>query len=421
VDRIKKLLQSQTAKDALISFVGLGITAVIGLVYTVVLARVLGPEKFGVFSAITALIAIIYSLGDLGIASTLINLIPKLHENRQVLINTSFWFEIVIGVIILIIFGVFSIFNKDIIPGSLSGQLLLAGIIAFNYLLINFAQGIFTAERKFVSYSLSQIIDAGIKITLILILLYSSKLSITTAFFANVISTIIALLITFSRELVKIKWQFDKPIITKIFHFAKWIAISKVFSVFVSRIDVIFLNLLSSSYQAGIFAAANRITLFFALLVSSLGSVITPRFSGFNSKDKIISYIKKLTLLIGVISFLMILSALLANPIIKFVFGDKYLSAVPIFQALTIAMIPFMFTLETASALVYSFNRPDYMAKLTAIQVTAMVILEIFLIPRIGAFAPAIALGITNLFVLFVTSAKLHRLLKSNEGINAVQ
>jgi O-antigen/teichoic acid export membrane protein len=415
VEKLRKILRSQTIKDTFVSFIGLGFTAIVGFLYTVILARVLGPERFGVFSAITALVAIVYSLGDLGITSALINFIPKLKESRQVLINTSFWFEYIVGLIVILTFGIFSIFHNSIIPGSLAVQLLLAGNIAFNYLLINFAQGIFTAERKFVRYSISQIIDAGIKITLVFILLSVSKLSISTAFFANVISTIIALLITFGHDLSIIKWQFEKPIFTKMFHFAKWIAVSKTFSVFTARIDIILLNLMLGSFQAGIFSAASRITLFFSLLISSLGSIVNPRFSSFDTKAKIKAYMWKLTHLIGGISLFMVLSVILAEPIIKIVFGDKYLSAIPVFQVLTLAMIPFMFTLITIPALTYSFSKPSFIAKLTAVQVFIMISLDLIFIPRFGAFAPAIALGVGNTLVLITSIIKLKSLFARNE------
>ena len=415
MDKLKKLLSSQTIKDTSISFVGLGITALIGFVYTVILARYLGPEQFGVFSAVTALIAIVYSLGDLGIASSLINFIPKLKDLRSKLINTSFWFEVAIGSVILILFSIFAIFHQTIVPGSLANQLLIAGVLTLNYLFIGYIQGVFTAERRFVSYSLSQIIDATIKIIIVFILLAMSRLTIETALLANIVSTIISLLITFGKELLRIKPSFDKGIFHKLFHFAKWIAVTRIFSVFISRIDVILLNLLSSSFQAGIFAAANRITFLFSLLVSSLGSVISPRFSGFDNKHKVISYIKKLLGLISLISVLMLTAAIFAKPIINIVFGDKFVLAIPIFQALTISMIPFIFSLATTPALIYTFNKPKFVARMTALQVISMICIELVLIPSLGSFAPPIALGITNTIVLVVSATKLLSLLKDEK------
>ncbi len=415
MEKIKKILLSSTIKDTFISFTGLGITAVIGFVYTIVLARMLGPETFGVFSAITALIAIIYSLGDFGISSALINFIPKLKGKRQILINTGFWFEFIIGFFALIIFGIFSIFHTIVIPSSLAEQILLGGIIAFNYILISYAQSIFTAERKFITYSLSQIIDAGIKIIIVIILLSTSKLSISTALLANIISSLFALLITFGRELFTIKWQFEKSIIGKMFHYAKWLAVSKLFSVFIARIDVILLNLMMGSFQAGIYAAASRITLIFSLILSSLGSVINPRFSSFDTKKKIWKYMQKLFFLIGSICIAMTIIVLFAKPIINIVFGDKYIAAIPVFQALTIAIIPFMFTLITIPALTYSFNLPSFVAKLTIIQVIVIIITDIVLIPITGAYAPAIALGLGNLIILIASALKLRFLFLHHE------
>lgn len=412
MEKIKKLIMSQTIRDTMVSFVGLGFTAVVGFVYTIILARILGPEQFGVFSAVSALIAIIYSLGDLGIAASLINYIPKLRDKKAILVSTSFWFEVFIAILIMLIFSGFAIFYEKIVPGSLPSQILIAGILAVNYFFIGYLQGIFTADRRFVEYSLSQIIDAGLKIIIIFFLLNSSRLSIESAILANVISTLISLIYCFSKEKKYINQRFDRNIFNQIFHFAKWIAVTRIFSVFISRIDVILLNLLSGSFEAGIFSAANRITFLFALLVSSLGSVINPRFSGFDDKKKTLIYIKKLFGLIALIAVFMLAASLFAKPIINIVFGDKYTSAIPVFQALTVAMIPFIFSLATTPAIIYTFNQPRFVARLTVVQVILMVIFEIILIPRFGSFAPPIVLGITNTFVLLVTGIKLNSLLK---------
>ena len=414
MDRLKKLLLSQTIKDTLISFLGLGFAAVVGFFFTVILARYLGPEQFGIFSAVTAPDSIVYSLGDLGIAASLINFIPKLKDKRNELINTTFSFEIFVGAIILVIFVGFSIFHESIIPGSLGKQILIAGALAINYLLISFIQGIFTAERRFLRYSFTQIIDSGIKIILILILMSVSGLSVESALLANFVSTLIALAFTFGKEFFHIKFSLEKDLLQKIFHFAKWLAINRVFGVFISRIDVLLLNLLVGSFQAGIFSAANRITLLFSLLVSSLGSVVNPRFSSFGEdREKISSYIKKLLGLVSLISAVMLILVFLAEPIINIVYGEKYLTAIPVFQMMTLAMIIFVFQLVTIPPIIFSFNQPKFVARLTALQVVVLVVLEIILIPSLGALAPAIALGAANIIAIIFSGIKLYQLLNS--------
>ena len=408
---ILALLKTRTLRDTFISFIGLGATAFIGFIYTVILARHLGPSVYGVYSAVTALSAIIFGLGDLGITSSLINFLPKLPEKRQSIINTSFIFQLSICFLSLILFFVFAIFHQLIIPGSTFGYLILAGVITVNYLIIGYIQGIFVARKNFWSYSLSQILDSGIKIVLVFILLYFSRLDIGTAISANIVSTLIAIIITFGADLLKIKPVFERATFSLLFAFAKWIAVSKVFSVLISRIDIILLNLMVSSYSAGIYSAASRITLLFALLLGSLNAVVNPRFSGFDTPQKALIYIKKLFLFVCGIALLMLITIVLAGPIIKLVFGNSYAEAIPVFQYLTLAMIPFLFSLITTPAIIYTFNRPDFYAKVTALQVILLVIIELIFIPKIGYFAPVIATGITNLLVMIISSLKLIQLL----------
>lgn len=405
--KILGLLKSQTVKDSLIIFTGLGVMALIGLVFTVILARTLGPNTFGVFSAITALATIVYSLGDLGISPALINFIPKHLTEKAKYLTTGFWLQFAVAILVLLFFVGISLIHELVIPGSLAVDLLLAGGMSINYLFIGFAQGIFTAERRFWSYSLSQIIDPVIKITIVFILLRSNSLTIGSALAANLISTLLALLITFGKELYATEFEISREIVLKITHFAKWIAFSRIFSVMVSKVDVVLLNLMVGSFQTGIYSAASRLSFFFALLVSGLGSVVNARFSAFDSNKKLIAYSQKLLLLVASIIALMIFFVVLAGPLVTLIYGEKYLEAIRVFKFLTLAMIPFVFSLITTPALLYTFNLPAFYAWMTALQVSGIVILDIFLIPTLGALAPVIAMGITNLFVLVVSSAKL--------------
>lgn len=412
--RLKELLFSQTSRDTLISLVGLAGTAGIGFIYTVILARYLEPASFGVYSSITALASIIYSVGDFGFTSAIINFLPKLKEKKQSVINTGFTFQFIVSISFLVVFIVISSLNNVIIPGSFPYHLILAGILVLNYLMFNLIQSIFSSERRFWRISIGQVVDSSIKIGLVFILLSTSKLSIATALTANIISSFLALIFTFGRRFFQLKLKIDKPIFSSMVVYAKWIAISRVFTVMVSKIDVLLINLFASSFLAGIYSAANRITLVFALLISSLNSVVNPRFSSFDTKEKIRSYIHKLFWFVGAFASLMLIMIVLANPLINFVYGDKYTQAIPVFQALTLGMIPFLFSIIVTPPMLYSYGQSSLFAKVSALQVTAMVVLEILLIPKLGAYAPAIALGTTNAIATLFLGIKLRYLLQKD-------
>jgi len=418
VKRIIGILRTQTIKDSFVVALGLGVSATIGFVFTILLARSLGPVNFGVYSALTALATIVYSLGDMGISNSLINFLPKRVSERYRFLSTSFWMEFVIGSLILSLFGIFSYFHEIIVPGSLRTDLLLAGVISFNYLLIIYTQGVFTAGRKFWSYTASQILDSGIKIVIVFFIFKMGNLSIGTALIANIISTFIALLITFGKELYSIEFDFFKKPFWEIFHFAKWIAVSRIFTVMISRIDIVLLNLLAGSYVAGIYSAASRITILFAMMAAGLGSVINPRFSSFNTSHKIVSYSKKLLLLVSGIAILMIATSFFAGPIISLVYGEKYLESISVFRYLILAMLPFLFTIISNSTLIYAFNQLTYYTKMMAIQTTIIVVVDLLLISRLGYHAPAIALFVSNIFVLFASFLKVRSLIYEKKKVD---
>src|SRR3989338_802685 len=118
MNKIKKIIASQTTRDTLISFTGLVTIAVAGMIFTVITARALDPALFGVFSALSALVGLLSSVGDLGISSALVNFIPKFPNRRSILISVTFWFQISVTAILTLLLMAAGLINNLIIPGS---------------------------------------------------------------------------------------------------------------------------------------------------------------------------------------------------------------------------------------------------------------------------------------------------------------
>ncbi len=413
--RILKIVQSQTIKDSLVVFVGLGVTAVLGFVFTIIMARTLQPVGFGVFSALTSLVAIIYSLGDLGVGPAIINFLPKQKNSEDGLIASTFWFQYLVGIILAVSFWLLARYSNLLIPGSTIEHFVLVGSLAFNYVLVGWSQSIFTAKKNFFRLSLSQIIDAVVKMSIVLLLFRFGKLTISTALIANFVSAILSLMITYWRQLLIINFRFDTKTFTKIYHYSKWIAVSRFFSVFFSRIDIILLNLLATSYLAGIYAAASRITLLFAMVVSALGSVVNPRFSSFKTKSETVDYIKKLFLLISGVSVAVIICVFLSKFIVLTVFGFGYSDSIRVFQLLAISMIPFLYSVIFTASILYTFHKTSFYALTTFVQLLSVVIINIIFIPKIGVYAPVLASAISNLLVFCLSALKLKVLFKSEK------
>lgn len=412
MDKIKRLFLSETSKDTLISLAGLGTIAVAGMIFTIITARALDPALFGVFSALNALVGLLSSLGDLGISSALVNFIPKFPNRRNILISVAFWFQITVTSVLTLLLVLAGLMHGLIVPGSETIHFVIIGFLTGFYILQGFALGIFNAEKKFFQASFIQGFDSVLKLTITAAIFFGGRLNIELALLANLISCALSLVYGFYGEFRNIRPIFPKEQMAEIFQFSKWIALSRTFSVMISRVDILLLNLLAGGFQAGIFSAASRITLLFALLVSSIGSVTAPRFSSFIHKSDTKKYLGKVTILVGAVSLLMIATIIFADPIVRLIFGPKYIQSIPIFQALTLAMIPFLLGVITTTPLIYSLNQPKFTSRITILQVLIIVGLDLILIPRFQAFGPVISLGVANTVTLILSGWKLYSLLK---------
>lgn len=412
-NQFSKLIQSSTSRDAFIALFGNVLVAAAGMLFSIILARGLdGPGEFGVISALLAIATILSSLGDIGITSALINFLPKHPDSRQEILSLAFWAQTAIGIVMLGVLLLITPFGGRLVPGSSPVHFLLLGVIGFILSLQIFSVAIFRAEKKFLWVALIQGLDSWLKISFVTLLLLGNALQITTVLAASLLASALATLVGLSFEFRGLRFIFPKEHAQRIFKFTKWITLMAFFSVFIGRIDIIMLNALSNSYDAGIFAAAARVALVFVIIVSSLGSVVGPRFSGFTDKLTTKRYLKKLALLISGLAVFMLVAILFAPIIINLVFGQQYLPAIPVFRALTLAMIPFLYTIVTVNPLIYTFNKPDFVAKVTIVQVLTIIVIDYLLIPKIGAFAPTVALAASNLFVLILTGRKVMSLLK---------
>lgn len=415
MNRFFSILKTQTVKDGLLVGVGTFFTAFFGFLFTIIMARSLSPDQFGVFSALTSLVAILYSLGDLGVGPAIINFLPRHKVLELKIISTSFWFQYVVGLVLALIFWSLANYSHIIVPGSASGHFYLIGSLVFNYILIGWAQSVLTAKKSFLKISLSQIIDSLIKIVTIYILYKTSGLSISLSLLMNAISVCLALFLVFWKDLFTIPLSFSKKVFTDLYHYSKWIAISRLFSVFYSKVDILLLNLLGTSFQAGIFAASSRITLLFAIIVSSLGSVINPRFARFRTKKDFLGYTKKVFLLISGLAFILLLTVVFADKIISFVFGDNFFESVRVFELLSLSMIPFLYSATFTAAILYTFQIPSFYALLTFLNLGITILVNLFFIPKIGYFAPVVGSLFGNTICLLLSFWKVKNLYRNSE------
>ena len=187
--------------------------------------------------------------------------------------------------------------------------------------------------------------------------------------------------------------------------FSGWLGVNRFISGISGRLDIQMLAVLVGATSTGLYSIPARLASFVVVLVSSFSAVLAPRLAAFDDREKEKTYIAKavlasLAVVVGVVFWIII-----AKPFILILFGEKYLEAVPIFQALTASMIPFVLTIPSVTAIIYSMKKPIYIGVFSFFQIAAIFVLNLVFIPQYGVFGPTLTFAITNTILAIYTWA----------------
>ena len=409
-DRAKSLVFSSTAKDTYVLFSGNVLSAFLGFVYTLFIARALSVSDFGIFSAAVNLVIILISVTDLGISTGVVSFVSEklsLGEKQEsekyikaaVIIRFIVTFVVCIATIIFAnTFTNSLLATKDILVTVLTAAITLS--LALPMLLPFVMQ----AQKRFVASIVSDNSLYLSRLIFMFIFMYVLGLTINNSLISYVLGGLVGSIV--GLFLLKPKFLFTKPdknIYTNLAKFTGWLGVNRIISSVSGRLDIQMLAVMVGATATGLYSIPNRLAGFVIVLTSSFSGVLAPRLASFQNKELEKKYIIKATLaLIPIIAGLLLWIAI-AEPFIVILFGDKYLEAVPIFQALTVSMIPFVLTAVSVTAIVYAMKKTVYIGVFSFFQIAAIFLLNLLFIPKFGIIGPTITFGITNTILAIYT------------------
>lgn len=403
IKKIFNLIKSNTAKDTFILFVGNTFSAFFGFIFIYILTQKLSVAEFGVFSAAANLIVIISSFTDLGITTAMINFVSqKLGNNDNNSANKYLKASFLIRFIsIAIVSGIVLLIPKFVALNLLSTTdfkisywvgLISIGLTA--WLTFPYAM---MAYKKFWQ---SVVLDWSLGIPRILIFLSLAvilPINLNLALMSYGLSTILPVIFGFSVIGIKfLKAKTVKKDYIDLIKFSGWLGVNRVISSISGRLDVSMLANLTSASIVGHYSIASRLSSFVIVLSSSLGSVLSTRFSRFDDKEKEKKYLIKSTLFTLPIILGVIIWIIIAKPFVLILFGDKYFESIKILQYLLVSMIPFILATPAVTAIVHSIRKPIFVGVFSFIQIAMIFIFNIYFINLFRGLGPAIAFLISN-------------------------
>ena len=402
-NQLRQLATSTTAKDTYILFVGNLVSAFLGFLYTLLVARALTVSDFGVFSAATNLIYILVSVSDLGISTGAVNFIADAHAKglttiKEAYMKSSLLIRSGFMTFIALIFIIFAPWlSRSLLATDDKTVSIWVAVVSWIYLLSTVFSFILQAQKKFFKSAMIDIWLNIFRVFLVFLLFLLAGLTLSETFLAFAGACFLATIVGF--YFVKTKFLFaptDKSIHLNLLKFSGWLGVNRVLSTISGRLDVQMLASLSGAIATGFYSISIKLAFFIVVLVGSFSAVLAPRLASYGDKNKEKDYLIKATLatlpMVGVV----VAWIIIAKPFILILFGQKYLQSVTTFQALAAAYIPFILTAPPVTAIVYSIKKPSLIGIYSVINLILVFGLNLVFIPKYGQFGPVITIAITN-------------------------
>lgn len=405
---IKKLLaifKTQTLRQSVITVISTFLASGLGAVYYLVLARLLGPAQYGLFSIVIATMGVVFPLADLGLGQSLVRFVSANKTDRKYFpfVNLALKTKLVSGAITLIIFLSLSSFMARFIfyQPAVANLLPWVGLGVLGQILFFLTLAIFQGTQRFELWGGFQVGTNFIRLLLVLPLVLFSKFSPAQALGVFALSYFfgfgLSLLFTDRKFLgsvptnsqVRLFWDFNK-----------WTAAVGVLTAVASRVDILLTARFLSLAQVGVYSLATIMVAFLPQLASAIGAVTTTKFASFNDPESSRKYLGKAIFFVGGISLLVALSMIPAAGIVIWLAGKgDYAAAFVPFVILLMGLVIFLFTNPIRDSLMYYHTRPQFFFWLSLGQIMTVLLAGWFLIPLLGVMGAALSFVVGQIFV----------------------
>ncbi|UZE93665.1 MAG: oligosaccharide flippase family protein [Candidatus Pacearchaeota archaeon] len=415
----KPSLTQKVLRNSLYQITATAIAKLGGFIFTIIVARMLFPELFGIYSLALAVILILITFADLGINSTLIRYTSEALGKKQKTKARSYTrfllnFKLLIaGAFALALFLIarplsLYAFHKE----ALILPLQIGSVYLFATALLGFFSSLFYAIQKVKLVAVKEIIFQITRIGLVIAFLVTIK-SVPSVFIALSIAAFVAFLLCFFIISKSYYFLLKGPLIKidkkRLLKFFGYLSIGSITGVFFIYIDRLMLGAFLPSEFVGFYTAIFAIVGAVAGLIF-MADVLLPVFTQIKGQ-RLERAFKKAFHYSAIFSFPCAFGfAALAPWILKVVYGAAYVPAeyrIPIYiaSALLAFLIIEIATGRYFSTLFYSKEKPQFPAKIIVIATVLNIVLNYFFIryfitigPAYGLIGAALATFISRYF-----------------------
>ncbi|RJQ70882.1 MAG: flippase [Desulfobacteraceae bacterium] len=383
----------------------------IGLLISVLVARHLGPEHFGILSYTLSIIAFLSTFVYLGLNGLVVRDIVRLPEEKEILLGTTFSLKFAGSMFAFIIIIAFSLLTR----GTRDEEFWVLLVIGLSLFASPFetidlwfqsqVQSKFSVIAKSSAFLLAGALKA------LLVFLGASVIGIAVAYsLESVIAAILLVFIYHFKGFSVCNWNTRSAKAKELLNQSWILILSGFFSIINLRVDQVMLRWMSSAMEVGVYSVAVTFSEVWYFIPTAIVMSAYPRLVELK-KTKTSEYDKRLQQIFDVLFTVSLLIALavtfIARPLIPFLYTDAYSSSASILIIHVWAGV-FMFMRALFSKWVFLEDALIFSLISHCTGAAVNVSINFFLIPRFGgqgaAIATLISYAASSYFFLFFYS-----------------
>lgn len=322
------------------------ISKVGSLLFTIIIARMLLPELFGLYSLALSTIVFISSFADLGIGTTLVRYVarkrnisdagPYVFYLRRLKITLSLIVSIILICTAYIIAN--NYYQKPIFFALLFGSLY---IMANSFL--TFVTGVFQAENNFkyplykeIFFQITRLV--AVPITIILALSYSSELLVALIIISLSFCYFVSSFFLYVNMRKYRKAELSKEQKKEVLKFTLPLTFTVLSGIFFGYIDMIMLGRFVAAEYIAYYQTALAL-LGSGMAVLSFSGALFPIFSRLNAKRLEIGLNRSIRITLIVSIFALFVAILISDIAVRLIYGVAYLPSATIIKVLSLIII----------------------------------------------------------------------------------
>ena len=388
------------------------IASVCGFIWTILMARYLGVDNYGIFGFATSLTGILAITIDFGISNHIVRHIATDYDSAPKYLGNALPLKSIFSVGTIILTLIILILMK-------ADELVITVTLLFTIEMI-LKSYIGTLNGSFQAFEEGKYQGIGNTILHVLLLIFIlltifTDLGLIGIAISYIIANLIALIYEYyvlKKHIIKPKFELDADFCKKITLLAIPFAVtSLLYNVYYS-IDIVMLTNMVGNYPTGIYNATYKLISVLTIFYSVYTAVIFPVMSKFFKNDEkmlLISFEKSIKYLMLIIIPLAVATVVYSTDIIHFIYGHEYDASSSVLSIL-IWTVCLLFISGAANTLLNASHKEVTVTKIYAMAAIFNIVLNLFMIPYLSYNGAAITTVLSDVLIVILQAYIIYRL-----------